>query len=202
MIVTLLICLGKLSNLQRPKPLLTFRIKRFGGSYDLLEQPANTRYYVDVFLNLLTSIGLYKFHLVGHHSGACLATEMAADYPQHVLSLFLIGTAMMTPEEQISINATANVPFNKPVLDGSHLIKTWAYLEGAGIGPDLDLKQQEAINHIRAWDGRIKIYTCVFKQDMWGMFSRVTCPILTACAKDDVLWPYARYINEIVGIFF
>lgn len=127
---------------------------------------------------------------------------MAADYPQYVLSLFLIGTAMMSLEEQTLLNKTANVPFNKPVLDGSHLMKTWTYLEGAGIGTNLELKHQEAMNHIRGWDGRIKIYTCVFKQDMWGLFSRVACPILTACAKDDVLWPYAHYINEIVGLFF
>ena len=173
---------------------------RFGGSYDLEEQPENTAYYVDVFLKLLTTgLGLLKFHLVGHHSGACLATEIAADYPQHVLSIFLIGTAIMTREEQIALNATANVPFNKPMPDGSHLMKTWAYLEGAGIGEDLELKQQEALNHIRAWDGRNKIYTCIFKQDMWGMFGRVACPILTACAKDDVLWPYVHYINEIVS---
>ncbi|RDW82784.1 hypothetical protein BP6252_03896 [Coleophoma cylindrospora] len=169
----------------------------FGGSFDPVEQPPNTGYYVKIYMNLLQSLGLTKWHVLGHHSGASLATEMAAEYPDHILSLCLIGAAIMTREDQVALNAKSNVPFNKPVADGSHLKKTWDYLEVSGIGPDLDLKQQELLNHVRAWDGRIKIYTCVFTQDMWGMFKRVACPILNMCAKDDVLWPYVKYIKEI-----
>jgi pimeloyl-ACP methyl ester carboxylesterase len=146
---------------------------------------------------LLTCLGMSFFD---HHSGASLATEIAASYPPSILTLCLIGTVIMTRAEQIEMNSTANVAFNEPVQDGSHLIKTWDYLGKSGLGGDLAYKQLELIDHIRAWHGKTQIYTCVFKQDMWGLFEKVKCPILVMCARDDVLWPYVHYIHEIVSL--
>jgi pimeloyl-ACP methyl ester carboxylesterase len=132
---------------------------------------------------LLTCLGMSFFD---HHSGASLATEIAASYPPSILTLCLIGTVIMTRAEQIEMNSTANVAFNEPVQDGSHLIKTWDYLGKSGLGGDLAYKQLELIDHIRAWHGKTQIYTCVFKQDMWGLFEKVKCPILVLCARADV----------------
>lgn len=94
------------------------------------------------------------------------------------------------------------VPFNTPVADGSHLLKTWEYLKGTG--DDLSYKQQEVLDHVRAWKGRMQIYSCVFVQDVWGLFERVDggIPVLALCARDDILWEYFRYVREIVSLFF
>jgi hypothetical protein len=85
-----------------------------------------------------------------------------------------------------------NLVFNKLVQDGSHLIKTWDYLGKSSLGGDLAYKQLELIDHIRAWHVKAQIYTCSFKQGMWGLFEKVKCPILVLCARDDVLWPYVH----------
>lgn len=81
-------------------------------------------------------------------------------------------------------------PFNKPVADGSHLQKTWDYLGHMGVGDDLELYQREAVDHIRAWQGRVLIYGSVWGQDMQGLIHSVKCPILLVCARDDVLWEH------------
>jgi pimeloyl-ACP methyl ester carboxylesterase len=100
-------------------------------------------------MKLFQTLGLSKFHIMGHHSGPSLATEMAGTYPSSVLTLCLIGTVIMTRAKQIEMNSTANVAFNEPIQDGSHLIKTWGYLGKSGLGGDLAYKQLELIDHIR-----------------------------------------------------
>jgi len=104
----------------------------------------------------------------------------------------------MPQEEQKALAAKVIDPFNRPVAGGSHLLKTWEYLHDTG--DDLSYKQQEAIDHIRAWKGRLQIYTCVFEQDIWALFEQVQCPVLALCARDDILWPYFHYVNDIVSL--
>lgn len=111
------------------KSLALLTIRSFGNSYDLPFQPENTKYYVNIYMSRLSSLQLSRYHIVGHHSGASLGTEIAANHPEQVLSLCVIGIALMAPSEQAYWKRTVNFPFNKPVDDGSHLMKTWKYLE-------------------------------------------------------------------------
>jgi pimeloyl-ACP methyl ester carboxylesterase len=150
-------------------------------------------------MQLFNSLNLTKFHLLGHHSGASLATELAALYPTTVLTLCLVGTAIMARSEQIALNTLINIPLNEPIASGAHLQKTWDYLASHGVGDDLEFKQGEVIDHTRAWKGRTQIYSCVFEQDMWGFFGGVRCETMVMCARDDVLWPYVENVREIVS---
>ena len=63
----------------------------FGGSFDptpeaieeILQQ--GTRWFVDVFMAAFRSLGIFDpgastVHIIGHHSGACLASEIAAQF--------------------------------------------------------------------------------------------------------------------------
>lgn len=181
----------------------------FGGSYDLNFQPENTTYYVDIYMSWIAFLSLSKFHILGHHSGATLGTEISATYPEKVLSLCTVGLGLMSPSEQVYWERRANIPFNKPVDDGSHLMKTWKYLEGSGGDAggkygygvkDLEFKHQEFLNHARAWDGRCKIYTVVFKVDLMSLFVKVKCPVLNMCSREDVLWDLVHYVKELVSL--
>jgi len=180
----------------------------FGSSYDLEFKPENTTYYVNIYMKWLSTIPATRFHLLGHHSGASLATEIAATYSEKVLTLCVIGLALMSPSEQVYWNDKANIPFNKPAHDSSHLMKTWKYLESSGADDggrdglgvkDLEFKHREFLNHARAWDGRCKIYTCVFKVDLMSLFVQVKCPVLSICSRDDVLWDLQHHVKELVS---
>jgi pimeloyl-ACP methyl ester carboxylesterase len=43
---------------------------------------------------------LPKMHLIGHHSGSAHAMEMAASYPDEILTVALSGPVSTTEEEQ------------------------------------------------------------------------------------------------------
>ncbi|KAH9885729.1 Alpha/Beta hydrolase protein [Xylariomycetidae sp. FL2044] len=177
----------------------------FGGSFDpsaaAIEEitAKGTRWYVDLFIGVFESLGLDSggFHVIGHHSGASLATEMAAVYPEVVRSICLVGASIMSAEERAKMKEKFFAPFNKPVPDGTHLMKTWDYLRGMGVGDNLDLHHREAIDHIRAWKGRNQIYGAIWDQDKETYYKMVRCPILAMCAEDDVLWSHFENVKKI-----
>lgn len=143
--------------------------------------------------------GLPKFHVLGHHSGASIATELAAVYGEQVLSLTVIGPALLTIEEQTAFKATEITPYNQPVMDGSHFKKSWDLLLTNGQWDVKNLHEQ-TLDAARAWQGRIYMYTCVFSQPAMDVFGQVKCPVLALCAADDSLYPKFGRVNEIVSV--
>ncbi len=126
------------------------------------------------------------FHVIGHHSGASLATQMAVVYPDRIASVALVGPSGLSAEERLKMKELFFAPFNKPVADGSHLQKTWDYLSNMGVG-NLDLHQEQVIDHVRAWKGRNQIYGAIWEQDKEQLIRDIKTPLLAMCARDDVL---------------
>jgi len=148
-------------------------------------------------MTLIKQFGIPKFHVVGHHSGASIATEMAVLHPEQVLSLSVVGLAAMTPAEQKKFVDTEIVMFNKPVKDGSHFLKVWDYLDVIGL--DVVDKHYQTLDNARAYEGRIQVYTCVFSQPVIELTKKVSVPFLVMCSKEDVLFPYMETIKEAVS---
>ncbi|RDW82651.1 hypothetical protein BP6252_03763 [Coleophoma cylindrospora] len=172
----------------------------FGQSFDPVvseDSPLTTAWYVHVLVSAFSKLGLKRYHVVGHHSGAVLAVEMAVLYEEEVESITLIGPTVMTAEERAAMKEMYFAPFNAPVEDGSHLLKTWDYLKYMGADGDLDLLQREVLDHVRAWKGRNQIYGAVWAQDGVDLYTRCKRPILVMCAKDDVLFKFFHHITEL-----
>jgi hypothetical protein len=64
---------------------------------------------------------------------------------------------------------------------------------------DLDIKNHEVIDTLRAWKGRDQCYACTFKQDKLSYYKAITVPILAVCSKEDVLWPCFHFCSELVS---
>lgn len=160
----------------------------FGGSYDP-ELVPDISYYVEVFLQAINNTGLDRFHLCGHHTGACSAVELAAYYPQRVVSLAMFGPVQLTQAERDEFRRHFSEPF-APTADGSYLQRTWDYLGQLGAGSSLPLLHREMVDTLRAWKGRAQAYGAVWDQDFPALLAKVKCPLLFLCAEDDVLWPY------------
>jgi pimeloyl-ACP methyl ester carboxylesterase len=181
----------------------------FGGSFDPSEkdikaiEAKGTMWYADIFMEVFGELCLRgprnqtKCHIIGHHSGAVLAVELAATRPDFVASICLVGPTITSAEERAAMKEIYFETFNQPRTDGSHLLKTWDYLGTIGIGEDLSLWQREAIDHIRAWKGRNLIYGAVWAQKSEELYLSASCPILLLCAKDDVLWKFFDHVKAL-----
>jgi hypothetical protein len=145
--------------------------------------------YVHTFVKAFENMRLFTegIHLIGHHSVGSLSLEMAILYPTAVRSIALIGLVLMTAEERAQMKELHKEAFNKPVADGSHLVKTWEYLGDVGCSDDLLVKQQELLNHVRAWNDRMRVFGTVWDQNGMALFKQAQCLILALCSKTNVL---------------
>lgn len=167
----------------------------FGSSSPPATDPPDTAFYCHTVLDFCKALKLDKFHLFGHHSGACIAVEMAVLFPSNVLSICIVGPVFLTLEERMAMKTMYFETFNEPMLDGSHLMKTWKHLES--IGDDVELRQRETLDNLIAWKGRNQIYFTIWNQDCMALIKKVACPILALSSENDVLIPYFHRVKEL-----
>ncbi|EXJ80687.1 hypothetical protein A1O3_06971 [Capronia epimyces CBS 606.96] len=167
----------------------------FGSSFDPSSNPPAIAWYADLYYETFSPWAEFQHgcHIIGHHSGGVLGSDLAAKHHDFVRSLTFVGPGVMDAAARQEMSKTFLAPFNRPVASGEHLTKTWDYLMWEGIlATHLELLQREAIDHIRAWKGRSQIYSCVWAYDVGESIKKTSpsCKILALCARDDVLWPY------------
>jgi pimeloyl-ACP methyl ester carboxylesterase len=173
----------------------------FGASFDPIAGPPSISWYADLYHETFSRFPEFAdgCHIVGHHSGGVIGTELAAGYTGFCRTLTCVGPTVMSKAERVELSKTFLEPFNKPVVSGNHLQETWKYLRWEGIPEsEMELMQREALDHIRAWKGRSQIYSCVWAYDCAAAMAQIpeNCKILGICARDDVLWPYfANFIR-------
>jgi pimeloyl-ACP methyl ester carboxylesterase len=192
----------------------------FGSSFDPPESAIDEItqkglvWYCELYAGVFGELGLWDknigVHILGHHSGAALAPQLAVMFPDIVRSICLVGPTVVGEAERIAMREKFMVPFNTPEPSGEHLIKTWEYLGRMGVtssgacsspptscsAQDLDLWQRELLDHVRAWKGRLQIYGAVWACDSEALFKRVRCPVLALCAKDDVLFEHLNNVEK------
>jgi pimeloyl-ACP methyl ester carboxylesterase len=176
-------------------PMYALDTPGFGGSFDPEGMPGMTQYCAWI-MAAIDALGIEKFHLFGHHTGACIGVEIAARHPARVAKLMMIGPVPLTQEEREEFRQHYSSPF-APTADGDYLKDTWDYLEGLGSNADLDLHHRELVDTARAYMGRYQIYTSVWDQDFPSYYAEVSCPILIMSAEDDVLNPYFERAKKL-----
>ena len=162
----------------------------FGGSFDPDpdSQPSITQYGAWL-REALADMGIARCHLAGHHTGACIAVELAARHPELTASLTMLGPVPLTAEERLEFSKHFGTPFH-PNVSGSYLLDNWEYLRNLGAHVDPLLINREMSDQLRAWWGRVQSYKAVWNQDFTSFYMSVKAPIMIGAAPEDVLRPY------------
>lgn len=87
--------------------------------------PASIPDHADALLTILDALGLTAPHILGHHTGALIAANLAARHPARVGKLILNGVPWLTPDERAHFATFRFAPLD-PAPDGSHLTAAWA----------------------------------------------------------------------------
>lgn len=169
----------------------------FGGSFDLApDAKPSTTDYAEWIYEAVKAAGVEKCHLVGHHTGACIAVELAARHSEIVLSLTMIGPVPLTADERTEAAKVYGTPI-EPNAHGSYLMENWDYLRKLKADRDVMLIHREMIDQLRAWRGRVQSYAAVWEQDFTSLYEKVNCPILIGAASADVLQPNLERAKEM-----
>lgn len=178
------------------RPFVALDTPGFGGSFDPPRLPTSIGAYAEWLLEAIDALGIGQFHVLCHHTGACIAVEMVARQPERLVSVAMIGPVPLTEAERNEYRKYYSSPF-EPTADGEYLKTTWDYLRGLGAHGDLALHHRELLDTARAYMGRFMAYTNVWRQDFTTPFMAIRAPLLLMCAEDDVLWPYFGRAREL-----
>lgn len=94
------------------------------GQSDRPTEPVGISGYADAIPAVLAAMGWSKTHVLGHHTGASIAANLAARRPELVDRLVLNGVALLSDEERAHFAQFRFAPL-EPQADGSHLLAAW-----------------------------------------------------------------------------
>lgn len=166
-----------------PQRLIAVDLPGFGMSFRPEGWPSMAQYCRWV-LDALDALGVGKMHLVGHHTGASLATEMARQISQRVLSLMLCGPVCFTPEESLRFRGDFETAL-EPAEDGSHLLLNWRYTAENNPGVPASVIHEQALDMMAAWRARPQAYVAVAEYDFASVFAALATPTLILSAAGD-----------------
>jgi pimeloyl-ACP methyl ester carboxylesterase len=157
----------------------------YGQSFRTDHEPS-VPYAASVWLEALDRLGYERFDVLGHHTGASIAVEMAVQAPERVRSLILSGYVYTTPEENLLF--AANFVQDNPITDyGTQLIGAWTRVVTTMDGEELpaEFLHRETVGTLVAGENWAWGYKAIFDWNPIEALNNVQCPIFLATGELD-----------------
>ncbi|MBW2334449.1 MAG: alpha/beta hydrolase [Deltaproteobacteria bacterium] len=90
-------------------------------------------------VSFLDALNIAKTSIVGHHTGAIIATEVASAYPERVDKLILSGLPYREPKDWEPLMKEIESQMKSPTEDGSFLIDLWNWIRSTSLKPEMKL---------------------------------------------------------------
>ncbi len=168
----------------------------FGQSFSPPEHPT-VSYYAKVMFETIDSLEIRNFFLFGHHTGASIAAEMAAEQPERVIKLILSGPPALTEEERQDWLTNYIKPLELKE-DGSHLQQIWERIRNLDGNASPELSHREAVLNSIAGTRYTEAYVAVFKHDFIECLRNIKCPTLVMAGEKDSLYGYLHRAHDLL----
>jgi pimeloyl-ACP methyl ester carboxylesterase len=152
--------------------------------------------YAAALLPMLDECGFEKIALLGHHTGALIATALAARWPARIERLIVHGLPLYTEAERDARLAAPHFD-QTPKPDGSHFTDRWAHLERA-LGPG-----EAAVRHLAVLtffeNGPLEWYGhyAAFAYDVGPDVARLAVPTLCLSNTGDTIAAHAERLRGL-----
>ena len=134
----------------------------------------------------LDELGVVRCHVFGHHTGASIAVELAAQQSSLVEAIALSGPPLLTPEMREALPALGS-RFDIDE-DGEHLSSMWQRMRDKDRDAPLEIIERETINGIQLGDRYSAAYSAVADHDFATALSGLGCPALVFAGTEDSLY--------------
>lgn len=168
------------------------------GDSDLPSEQPDIAFYATVMAELVAGLGFTKVQIVGYHTGAAIAIELAKEHPELVSALVLVGIPVFNETEQASFRA---IPWPSPrAEDGSHLIAEWnRSMQWRGPGQTEDslvrtFNEKLGAGQTGWWGADAAIH-----YDTLNALQHVRAPILFIRPRDDLWDTSLRALPALAG---
>jgi pimeloyl-ACP methyl ester carboxylesterase len=149
---------------------------------------------------LLDALGEARAAVVGHHTGAAIAVEMAASAPARVSALVLSACPFVDAARRAKHASIRVIDDVEVRADGSHLSELWARRQPFYPAGDTDLLQRFMVDALRAGKMAVEGHRVVNRYRMEDRLGHIQCSTLVIAPTDDPhVHPVAPRIAEAIA---
>ena len=131
-------------------------------------------------------LGIDQCLMFGHHTGASIAAELAANFPIDVQALVLSGPTLLDDELRARLpELAAPIPVSE---DGRHLVAMWDRIRAKDGNAPLSIIEREALNGVSLGANYGAAYDAVIEQDFETSLKKIRCPTLVVAGSEDPLY--------------
>lgn len=174
------------STLQDALDRPTYAVDRIGyGFSDASPHPLSMEDYARSTLDALEGLGVKDFDVLGMHTGALEAIELAHQAPGRVGRCAIVAIPVFSDDEKRAMS-----PYTRqlvvPAEDGSHVLAAWRARFQYRVPPyDLDDVQRRFVDFLLAPDAGAA-YVAVFGYDAATRLQTCPAPLTALVPRDDV----------------
>ena len=141
--------------------------------------------YAKTVILLLDALGIKKASILGHHTGAFVAGEVAAAYPERVNKLILSSIDYFEEQERTALYNRFSEAFQIKE-DGSHLMKRWP-VRLSYVG-SIELNHRCFLDELKCYGyppyGPFAIFN--YAEKSIKRFGLISCPTLILSGTEDI----------------
>jgi pimeloyl-ACP methyl ester carboxylesterase len=174
----------------------------YGDSDPLPQGQASIENWANAAQALLRALGVSRAAVVGHHTGAAIAAEIAAAYPQTVAALVLSASPYVDATRRAAARKEhkAVVDEAMPRMDGGHLAELWSMRRPFYPADRIDLLERFIIDALKAGPRAAEGHRVVDRYEMEKRLPLIRCPTLViAPTADPHAYPQAAKVAAAVA---
>jgi len=155
--------------------------------------------YASAVVAVMDHLNIGQAAILGHHTGASIAAEVAATWPGRIERVILNGPPVMTQDERETVsNAIHSAPRATPVADGQHLVDLWTKRMQFTPGwTNLDAMHNGIVQMLIAGDCDLAGFDAAFDHDITEPMLKIKQPCLILTNTGDDLYAAAQRAREL-----
>jgi pimeloyl-ACP methyl ester carboxylesterase len=167
----------------------------YGDSYKPAQR-CGIEDYARGAIALLDALGIDRTAVVGHHTGAVIAMELAAGYPDRVERLVLSASPWLDAAAREARKGKAIVDHVEEKHDGSHVAELWQQRQRFYPQGRPDLLHRFIADALKAGEKLKEGHEACSNYRMEERIGQVRCPTLVTCGTED---PFSHPKMDVVA---
>ena len=168
------------------------------GNSDRAPRKYSIEDYARAVVGFLDALAIGKASIVGHHTGASIAVEVAATYPERVDKLILSGCPYY--EDGVGATLLRDERFQPMEIkeDGSHLTKMWRIAKSHAPESKPEVRHKVVANNLKAGEDAEDGHHAAFRYQTQRRLPLIKCPTLVVSGSKDVFYKRVEVIKNLI----